>query len=100
MRLTTQQQQQIKSTLQHFFGSGSEIRLFGSRVNDEAAGGDIDLYIEPELTEADQVVEAQLQALAELHQSLGNQKIDLVINRCSGFHLPIYDIAKQQGILL
>lgn len=100
MRLTEQQQEIIKQVLLKHFGKGSELRLFGSRTDDNARGGDIDLYIEPELRAADDIVEARLNALVELHLALGEQKIDLVINRKSGTVLPIYKIAKETGIRL
>ena len=100
MRLTEQQQEIIRQVLLKHFGKGSELRLFGSRADDNARGGDIDLYIEPELRAADDIVEAKLNALVELHLALGEQKIDLVINRKSGTVLPIYKIAKETGIRL
>ncbi|MDP4536892.1 nucleotidyltransferase domain-containing protein [Alkalimonas collagenimarina] len=100
MRLSSHQQTLIKQVLSKHFGDSSEIRVFGSRLDDNARGGDIDLYIEPVLTMADDIVEAKLNALVELHQQLGEQKIDLVINRKKGLVLPIYQVAKQQGVLL
>lgn len=100
MRLTKQQQEIIKQVLLKHFGKGSELRLFGSRADDNARGGDIDLYIEPELRSADDIVEARLNALVELHLALGEQKIDLLINRKAGIVLPIYKIAKETGIRL
>ena len=81
MRLSTQQQMTIKQILAKHFGSNSEIRLFGSRLDDRAKGGDIDVYIEPELVSVDEIVEAKINALVELQLELGEQKIDLVINR-------------------
>lgn len=74
--------------------------LFGSRVNDNALGGDIDLYIEPEIIDPDAVVDARLNALVQLHKALGEQKIDLVINRRQGTALPIYEVAKRTGVVL
>lgn len=74
--------------------------LFGSRVNDNALGGDIDLYIEPEIIDPDAVVDARLNALVQLHKALGEQKIDLVINRRQGTTLPIYEVAKRTGVVL
>jgi len=100
MRLSEQQREIIKLTLLKYFGAGSEVRLFGSRVDDTARGGDIDIYIEPEIDRASEIVDAKLNALVELHKLLGDQKIDLLINRKSGKKLPIYDIAKQTGVLL
>ena len=67
MRLTPKQQQIIVTTLRRYFGQNSRILLFGSRVDDNARGGDIDLYIEPGLTDADQLVDARLNDMAELH---------------------------------
>jgi predicted nucleotidyltransferase len=100
MRLTPKQQQIILTTLRRYFGQNSRILLFGSRVDDDARGGDIDLYIEPELTDADQLVDARLNAMAELHTLLGEQKIDLVINRHHSTSLPIYRVAQETGVAL
>ena len=100
MRITEQQQKIIKQTICKYVGVGSGVWLFGSRVDDNARGGDVDIYIEPEIQEADDIVEAKLDALVELYQLLGDQKIDLVINRKNGVILPIYDIAKDTGVRL
>jgi hypothetical protein len=100
MRLTKYQQETIKHVLLKHFGEGSDLFVFGSRTDDNARGGDIDLYIEPDLHSADDIIEAKLNALVELHLLLGDQKIDLVINRRAGTVLPIYQIAKESGIRL
>lgn len=100
MRLTSGQQQIIVSTLQSCFGENSLIMLFGSRVDDAKKGGDIDLYIEPEISGADEIIDAKIDALVQLHKLLGEQKIDLVINRKGSSVLPIYSVAKEQGIVL
>ncbi|MDP5207457.1 nucleotidyltransferase domain-containing protein [Alishewanella sp. SMS8] len=100
MRLTEQQQQIIRQVFLKHFGHNSELRLFGSRIDDNAKGGDIDLYIEPEFCSVDDIVEAKLNALVELRLALGDQKIDLVINRKNGTALPIYKIAKETGVPL
>lgn len=100
MRLSTEQKELIHTTLIRHFGEGSLIRLFGSRLDDAAKGGDIDLYIEPAKQSIDEIVDGRLHALADLHLLLGDQKIDLVINRKAGRHLPIYDVACKTGELL
>lgn len=99
MRLTQKQQALIKSTLLHYFGAGSLVKVFGSRIDDQAKGGDIDLYIEPELKDVDALIEAKLKSLAQLHQLLGDQRIDLVINR-SASNLAIYKHAQETGVTL
>jgi hypothetical protein len=45
MRLTTWQRSVIQQTLLKHFGAGSQIRLFGSRADDQARGGDIDVFV-------------------------------------------------------
>ena len=60
MRITVKQRKILKQVLLKNFGSASELRLFGSRIDDNARGGDIDIYIEPEVRDADDIVEAKL----------------------------------------
>ena len=100
MRLSPHQCRIIRQTLEGHFGRSSLIRLFGSRVDDTARGGDIDLYIEPEIQDPDELVDARLNALAELHRVLGDQKIDIVIRRAGGADLPIHQYARETGIQL
>ncbi len=47
MRLQNFEIEAIKSTAQLMFGKQTMVTLFGSRVEDDKKGGDIDLYIEP-----------------------------------------------------
>lgn len=100
MRLTETQRQAIPRILRRHFGTQAEIRLFGSRVDDSARGGDIDLYIEPDSDDADALIDAKLRALAELHRELGDQKIDLVIKRAGSETRPIHEAAKSHGLPL
>jgi len=46
MRLTPAQIDTIKSKTQALLGEGAQVTLFGSRVDDQAKGGDVDLYVE------------------------------------------------------
>jgi predicted nucleotidyltransferase len=100
MRLSEHQRATLGTILRRHFGPRSRILLFGSRTDDRARGGDIDLYIEPEIQEPDQIVEARLNALAELHLALGAQQIDLVIHREQGPDLLIHQHARQTGASL
>lgn len=101
MRLTTLQKHLICESTAKYFGTESRVWLFGSRVNDQAKGGDIDLYIEPSMDNATDLVFAKLQFLRDLHKKIGEQKIDVVLHRPnSQTDLPVYRIAKQTGVLL
>ena len=46
MRLTPAQHSAIRTTATEIFGEDAIIWLFGSRVDDDKRGGDIDLLIE------------------------------------------------------
>jgi len=58
----------------------------------------IDLYIEPEIQDRVELVDARLHFLLEMHHVLGDQKIDLVLHRAQCKRdLPVYRIAKETG---
>lgn len=100
MRLSQDQLSRIRSTIQKHFGEDVSLLLFGSRLDDQAKGGDIDLFIETDMS-AEQVVEAKIDAQRELHKLLGDQKIDLVVKRKqSNVKLPIHEVAQRTGVPL
>ena len=98
MRLTNDQVMAIKSAVSRHFGESAKVWLFGPRVDDQARGGDIDLYIETEMEQG--VLEAELKARVELLKQHGDRKIDLVIRRVGQAPTAIHGIAKETGILL
>ena len=74
MRLSDFEVKSIKSSFEKVFKKGA-IYLFGSRVNDDKKGGDIDLYIQPK-----DLVDLSLKKinfLVELKSKIGEQKIDV-----------------------
>ena len=101
MRLSDFQRQTICESAKHNFGQDTQVWLFGSRVDDHAKGGDIDLYIESQTQKAADLIMAKLLFLRDLHKKIGEQKIDVVLRRAdSTVDLPVYRIAKQTGVLL
>jgi len=46
MRLSVQQRRIITRVVSRFAGEAAEVYLFGSRLNDQARGGDVDILIE------------------------------------------------------
>ena len=97
MRLTLHQQTTIKKLTTEIFGSDARLMLFGSRINDNAKGGDIDLYIETK--DADATLDKKIKLLTALNLALDEQKIDLVVNNFNK-EKAIYTIAKETGIEL
>lgn len=86
----------IRETAAEVFGAS--VPLFGSRLDDNARGGDIDLYIETEL-DAEEAEKRRLRMLARLARRLDERKIDLVVRTPDG-ELPIHAIARREGVLL
>ena len=100
MRLSSTQIEAIKQETEHFFGAKAEVWLFGSRVDDAAKGGDVDLYVRAASGDADELAAARFAFLAHLKRRIGDRKIDLVLQREGGELLPIYELARQQGVML
>ena len=78
MRLTTEQIKVIKQTVAEVFGDDAEVRLFGSRLNDQIGGGDIDLLISlPHVCE--DRLGKELRLTARLQLRLGDQPFDVLV---------------------
>ncbi len=95
MRLTPDQTQAIRQAIQRHMGKNARIWLFGSRVNDNRRGGDVDLYVEPE-TAPD--LTTRLRCKGELADAL-DLNVDLIVQQPDR-DLPIYRIAKRSGVPL
>ena len=74
MRLENEEQSAISDTI-HQADADAMIYLFGSRVDDAAKGGDIDLLVLSKRIN----LTMKLDILAQLHQKLGERKIDIAI---------------------
>ncbi len=95
MRLSEHTKTSIITVFEQIFQKGA-IYLFGSRVDDQQKGGDIDLFVAP--ASLDNIANKKIAFLVLLKQMIGEQKIDVVIDR--GENRLIDRIAKQQGVLL
>ena len=101
MRLNEPQLAAIRGAVTRHFGADAEVRLFGSRADDSKRGGDIDLYVETDVADADQIFRREMALLVELNLALGEQKIDLVVRqRGQGAELPIHRVARDTGVRL
>jgi len=93
MRLNNLQIDSIKTEIYHY-DDMAEIYLFGSRVDDKAKGGDIDLLVISKKIN----LAIKLKILVQLLLKLGEQKIDLitVTNKDKTFT----QVAINNGVLL
>ena len=94
MRLTPAQIADIKSTTAAVLGESARVILFGSRVDDQKKGGDVDLYVEV----ARPVLMQKIRCKIRL-QELLDMPVDLVVKHL-GDTSPISLIARKEGIVL
>jgi len=99
MRLTPSQAQIIKNTVDRVLGTPCRVWLFGSRVDDDARGGDIDLMVEAEVTIPNRA-DAICRLYGALIMALGDRKLDIVLKDAHTADAPIFKIARRTGVLL
>lgn len=80
MRLTVFEIQSIIETFHEVFQSG-KVYLFGSRLDNNQKGGDIDLYLDVENN--NNLNSKKINFLTQLEQKIGEQKIDVVFKKDS-----------------
>lgn len=99
MRLSVQKAETIRRLVREHFGDNASVYLFGSRVDDARRGGDIDLYVSvPEALENKGQTELKFQA--DLQISLGEQRIDVIVQDGATESLPIHEEAARTGVRL
>lgn len=97
IRLPIKTQIIIAKLFQKYFPAG-KLYLFGSRVNLDERGGDIDLLCEMDGDPKD-LIEKRSAFLIELEKKIGEQKIDFVLYQPSeNFDLKIAKKAKETGV--
>jgi predicted nucleotidyltransferase len=99
MRLTNSQVQTIKQVVVMLAGEDAKVTLFGSRVDDNKKGGDIDLLITlNHVVEHPAVLSSKISArLIRLFQG---RKVDVLLSAPNLQSLPIHQIAQSKGVLL
>ena len=100
MRLSQFEIESIKSIGHKVFGTKTKVYLFGSRVDDEKKGGDIDLLIKiSDQKIIESVFNAKIKFLVQLKEKIGEQKIDVLLDYSQKMS-SIYQTAYQEGVLL
>ena len=99
MRLSPSARSIFRDTVRSVIGLDATVRLFGSRTNDDAKGGDIDLLVESDRA-IDQPALVGACIGARLQLALGDQRIDVVIAAPNVPDQAIHRIARASGITL
>jgi len=99
MRLSPHHRQLLKDEFTRSLGPGCEVLLFGSRLEDAARGGDVDLLVRsPALIDRKAWVAALLSARAE--RLLDGRRVDVLLLDPDTPHDPIHQTALAQGVPL
>jgi predicted nucleotidyltransferase len=99
MRLNIQQIQAILLLAHQVAGDQARVRVFGSRLDDTAHGGDIDLMLElPEPVDNPALMAAQMSA--QVSRAMHGRKVDVLLSAPNLMRLPIHDIAFKEGVVL
>ncbi len=96
MRLSANDIAIIKKAAQEIYGD-VDLWLFGSRVDDQARGGDIDLLLE---TKNEVGLEQKIKFLTKIERLGIERKVDLVIKSANCEYKTIFDSAKKTGVKL
>lgn len=99
MRLNTRQRRELKQQLGELLGHDCELLLFGSRLDDSAKGGDVDLLVKcSRPVERKAWTAARLAARAE--RVLDGRKVDVLLIDPLTPLQPIHQAALAEGEVL
>ena len=98
MQLTPAEVAAIKAATRLTFGPDAVVRLFGSRVDDNVRGGDIDLHFA--VAEGQQSYRKAAEFKWRLFDHIEEQQVDVVLHVNGRPLQPIDVIALEEGIVL
>jgi predicted nucleotidyltransferase len=99
MRLTPDQVATIKRLSAEQFGQSACARLFGSRLRDDARGGDVDLMVEA-VSAIDRPAWQGALLAARVSRAMYGRKVDVVLSAPNLRELPIHAVARREGVVL
>ena len=101
IRLSDHELLAIQQAFNAIFASGDHLWLFGSRAKLNKKGGDIDLYIETNISDFADARSRGDKLVLLIWDKIGEQKIDVIINLLpKNKQLRIYATAKETGVQL
>lgn len=98
MRLTEYERDEIVQLARELFGAGAVVRLFGSRLDDHATRGDIDLHIVAEGEMA--TFQNELKFAAEMKERIGDVQVDVIVRKPGYRPRGIDQVALRTGLML
>lgn len=99
MRLTDHQAKAITQLAHEVAGERAQVRVFGSRLDDDARGGDLDLMLELFEPVANPALLAA-RFSARVTRLFQGRKVDVLIAAPNLKRLPIHDQAFKEGKVL
>jgi predicted nucleotidyltransferase len=99
MRLSPQQIATIRQCVHTVAGEAARVWLFGSRVDDNQRGGDVDLLLEID-TPVDEPAQLAARIAAQVSRCMHGRKVDALVKAPNLLNLPIHAIALAQGVRL
>ncbi|MEY2343325.1 nucleotidyltransferase domain-containing protein [Acidithiobacillus sp. IBUN Pt1247-S3] len=99
MRLTPEQVAIIRQSTAANFGPEARVWLFGSRVDDNQRGGDVDLLVET-AQDIQEPAWASAQLAVQISRQLDDRSVDVLLSAPNLRQLAIHQIARAEGILL
>lgn len=99
MRLKPVQIARIRDIVHELAGSQAEVRVFGSRLDDSARGGDVDIFVYvPYPVDEPALLTARI--AGRLSRALDDRKVDVVLAAPNLKVLPIHEAARREGVPL
>ncbi|MDP2433130.1 MAG: nucleotidyltransferase domain-containing protein [Pseudomonadota bacterium] len=96
MRLTETQALALRQLARELAGNDARLLLFGSRLDDAARGGDVDLLLDlPGPVPNPALLSARMSARAS--RLVNGRKVDVVIAAPNLMRLPIHEVAYREG---
>lgn len=96
MRLTEEQIESIRRIVGDVAGPAAQVSVFGSRLRDDARGGDLDLLVEvPSRVEHPAALSARL--ATRISRTMQGRRVDVLLLAPNLRRLPIHEIALGEG---
>ena len=99
MRITTIQREAIRKITAEVAGDDAAVILFGSRLDDNKRGGDLDLLVELSHP-IDNPAWLAARLSARISRLMAGRSVDILLSAPNLMNLPIHEQAKLTGVQL